>query len=288
MTTRDTLKVGCVQLCSTGDPIRNAADASALVREAVAKGAELVILPEVSNLCQKDKEKAFATSVPEEEDPFLSAMRGLAQETGVWIHIGSAVVTPDDGDGRLANRGYLIDPTGAIKARYDKIHMFDVDLANGDSYRESKSYRPGEEAVLADTPWGGYGMTICYDVRFPHLYRTLAQAGARIIAVPAAFTKPTGEAHWHVLLRARAIENGAFVISAAQGGKHEDGRETYGHSIVISPWGEVLAEAGEGPGVIVADLDLGRVERVRGQVPSLRNGREFRKPAPIADRAAAE
>ncbi|HYD99546.1 MAG TPA: carbon-nitrogen hydrolase family protein, partial [Alphaproteobacteria bacterium] len=183
-------------------------------------------------------------------------------------------------DGRVANRLFVIDPQGEIRARYDKIHMFDVDLAGGESYRESATFRPGEQAVLAQTPWGGLGMTVCYDLRFPHLYRALAQAGARLLAVPAAFTVPTGRAHWHVLLRARAIETGCFVIAPAQTGTHDAGRQTYGHSLIVDPWGEVLADGGGEPGFVTADLDLGRIDEARGMVPALRHDRPFAPPSP--------
>jgi len=211
----------------------------------------------------------------------------LAQELGIWIHAGSLVIRLADDD-RFANRGFLIDPTGLIQAQYDKIHMFDVDLANGESYRESNGFRPGTHATLAQTPWGGYGMAVCYDLRFPHLFRDLAKAGARILAVPAAFTRTTGQAHWHTLLRARAIENGCFVVAPAQCGDHEDGRKTYGHALIIDPWGEVLADGGEAPGVVTATLNLNRVSEVRGMVPSLNNDLPYDKPQEVALNAAAE
>lgn len=283
----DTLKVGLVQVTSTVSIERNVALTAPMIREAAEKGAEMIVLPEVVNLVQKNRAESTKEAVTQDADPALAAYRELAKELGVWIHVGSLVVKLE-GEERMANRGVMIDPTGGIRALYDKIHMFDVDLEGGESYRESKLFKPGEKAVLVDTPWGGYGMAICYDMRFPYLFRDLAHAGARILAVPAAFTRPTGRAHWHALLRARAIENSCFVIAAAQTGEHEDGRETYGHSIAIDPWGEVIADAGEAPGVIVVDLDLGKVDTVRGMVPSLRNDRPYAKPTPIDMTEAAE
>ncbi len=276
----DTLRVACVQI--TGKPRieDNIALMDPMIRDAAAKGAELVCLPEICNLVQKNREEQRKAIRTEAEDPALAAFRGLARELGIWIHAGSLAIKPDDGD-RLANRGFLIAPDGAIRATYDKIHMFDVDLKNAESYRESFSYRPGDRAVLAQTPWGGYGMGVCYDVRFPALFRDLAGAGAKILTMPACFTQPTGKAHWHVLLRARAIENGCFVIAAAQCGAHEDGRKTYGHSLIVDPWGEVLADAGPDEGIVLADLDLSRVDEVRGMVPSLKNGRDYAPPVPL-------
>lgn len=271
------LKVGLVQFTATASIERNIALTEALIREAAAAGAQLVNLPEVSNLMQRRRSLANEVVSLEEHDSALLAWRDLAAELDVWLHVGSMVVRLVD-DERFANRGILIDADGAIRARYDKIHMFDVDLDGGESYRESSGFRPGERAVLVDTPWGGYGMTICYDLRFPHLYRMLAGAGARILAVPAAFTRQTGEAHWHTLLRARAIETGCFVLAAAQTSDHEDGRKTYGHSLIVSPWGEILADGGEAPGVVLADLDLEQVESARGKVPSLSHDRPITAP----------
>src|SRR5262249_48833484 len=218
------------------------------IREAKAGGARYVQTPEMTNIIEMKRDNLFAEIAPEEQDPSLAAFRDLARDLGLWLHIGSLAikVSPE----KAGNRSFLIDPHGAIAARYDKIHMFDVDLANGESYRESRSYRAGEMAVAADLPWGRLGLTICYDLRFPALHRALAEAGAIFLASPAAFTKQTGEAHWHTLLRARAIENGAFVFAAAQSGQHEDGRSTFGHSLVIDPWGRVLAEGGTEPQVL--------------------------------------
>lgn len=283
----NTLKVGLVQMCSTVSVERNIQISSDLIRQAAAQGAELIALPEVVNLMQMDKSESRKVARFEAEDPSVAAYRALAKELGVWLHAGSLMIRLEEEE-RFANRAFLIDPQGNVHARYDKIHMFDVDLANGESYRESNGFRPGDHATLTDTPWGGYGMAVCYDVRFAHLFRDLAKAGARILAVPAAFTRTTGKAHWHTLLRARAIENGCFVIAPAQCGDHEDGRQTFGHSLIIDPWGEVLADGGEDPGVILAELDLDRVDQVRAMVPSLNNDRPYDKPASLSMDAAAE
>lgn len=271
---QETLTVGLVQTTSSVSVDRNIADSSAMIREAAGQGAQLVGLPEVVNLMQRNRTESRKVAALESDDPSLAAYRALAQELGIWIHVGSLVIRLADED-RFANRGFLIDPTGAIKGRYDKIHMFDVDLANGESYRESSGFRPGGQAVVVDTPWGGYGMAVCYDLRFPHLFRSLAKAGAGILSVPAAFTRTTGKAHWHTLIRARAIENGCFVIAPAQCGDHEDGRETFGHSLVVDPWGEVLADGGEDTGVTIATLDLSRIAATRSMVPSLNNDLPF-------------
>lgn len=271
------LKVGLIQFTATTSIERNIALTEALIREAAAAGAGLVAMPEVSNLMQRRRSLAEEVVSLEEHDSALLAWRDLAAELHVWLHVGSMVVRLPD-DERFANRGILIDADGAIRARYDKIHMFDVDLDGGESYRESSGFRPGDRAVLVDTPFGGYGMTICYDLRFPHLYRMLAQAGARMLSVPSAFTRQTGEAHWHTLLRARAIETGCFVIAPAQTGDHEDGRKTFGHSLVVAPWGEILADGGEAPGVVLADLDLEQVDIARGKVPSLSHDRPISAP----------
>ncbi|MCR4281837.1 MAG: carbon-nitrogen hydrolase family protein, partial [Bauldia sp.] len=232
--------------------------------------------------------RLLAAISPEESDPSLARFRALAAELGIHLHIGSmAIKLPAQGKGgndAVANRSFLIGPDGEIMATYDKIHMFDVDLAGGESYRESRLYRAGEAAVIADLPWTRLGLTVCYDVRFPQLHRALARAGATVIAIPAAFTKTTGEAHWHVLVRARAIETGSFAAAAAQGGRHEDGRETYGHSLIVDPWGKVLAEAGIEPGIIVADIDPQVSATVRGHIPALANERAFAPPQPQAPR----
>jgi predicted amidohydrolase len=230
---------------------------------------------------EANRERLFATIVPEEQDPTLATFRELARALGLYLHIGSLAVkaSPD----KAANRSFLIDPRGEIVARYDKIHMFDVNLKGGESYRESNNFRPGDLAVVTDLPWGRLGLTICYDLRFPALYRALAEAGAAFLTVPSAFTRQTGEAHWHVLLRARAIETGCFVFAAAQGGKHENGRETYGHSLVIDPWGRILAEGDTEPGVIFADIDPAQVAAARARIPSLDHGRRFEMVEPMTE-----
>ncbi len=265
------LRLACVQLRSGVEVAPNIEATSALVREAAGLGASFIATPEMTNLLDIRPSMARPKIVAEADDQTLAALRALAAELGIWLLIGSLAVTLE-GDDRFANRSFLIAPDGAVLARYDKIHMFDVDVEDGQSYRESRSYRPGERAVLAETAFGKLGLTICYDVRFPHLYRKLAQAGAGILTIPAAFTRVTGQAHWHTLVRARAIETGSFVIAPAQGGRHEDGRETFGHSLIVSPWGEVLAEkADDEPGVIVADIDLDAVAKARARITSLGN-----------------
>jgi predicted amidohydrolase len=237
----------------------------------------------MTNIMEVSREKLFATIVPEENDASLATFRELARKLSIHLHIGSLAVkaTVD----KAANRGFLIDPRGEIVARYDKIHMFDVDLANGESYRESRSYRPGELAVVHDLPWGRLGLTVCYDLRFPALYRALAEAGASFLAIPSAFTQQTGEAHWHVLMRARAIENGCYVFAAAQAGKHENGRETFGHSLVVDPWGRIVAEGGTEPGVVMAEIDPAAIASARARVPSLQHGRRFEVIEPLAEPA---
>jgi predicted amidohydrolase len=241
-------------------------------------------MPEMTNIVANKRDLMLAATAPEESDASLAAFRELARVLHIHLHIGSLAikVSPE----RAANRSFVIDPKGEIIARYDKIHMFDVDLAGGESYRESRSYQPGESAVVTDLPWGRLGLTICYDLRFPLLHRALADAGASFIAIPAAFTRQTGEAHWNVLMRARAIENTAFVFAAAQGGRHEDGRETFGHSLIVDPWGRILAEGGTEPGVVLASIDPAEVAAVRAKIPSLQHGRRFelvepKEPAPL-------
>ena len=283
-------RAAAVQMRTGIDTAKNVAAAEALIREAAAAGAEYVLTPEMTTILDRDRERLLAAISPEESDPSLARFRALARELGIHLHIGSMAIKlgPDPGSSPgqagVANRAFLIDSTGAILARYDKIHMFDVDLAGGESYRESRLYRPGNAAAVADLPWARLGLTVCYDVRFPHLYRALAKAGASVIAIPAAFTRTTGEAHWHVLMRARAIETGSFVIAAAQAGTHEDGRETYGHSMIVDPWGKILAEAAREPGIIVADIDPAESALVRGRLPSLANDRPFTAPVMPAPR----
>lgn len=269
-----------IQMRSARAVAANLDAATKLIREAKAGGADYVQTPEMTNIMEAKREALFAAIAPEEHDTTLASFRALARELKIHLHIGSMAVkaSPE----RAANRSFLIDPDGEIVARYDKIHMFDVDLGNGESYRESNSYQPGERAALADLPGGRLGLTICYDLRFPALFRALAEGGASFLAVPSAFTKPTGEAHWHTLLRARAIENTCFVLAAAQGGKHENGRETFGHSLVVDPWGEILAEGGTEPGVIFATIDPAKVAEARGRVPSLQHGRRFALADPDA------
>lgn len=270
-------RASLVQMCSGRDPDRNFAAAGELIREAAAEGADYVLTPEVTNVMEVEREALFAAAEPEDENRALASFKALAADLSIWLHIGSLAIRKSAD--KLANRSFLIDPSGAIAARYDKIHMFDVSLANGEVYSESANYSAGSNAIVAATPWGGLGLTICYDLRFPYLFRALALAGARMIAVPAAFTRPTGEAHWHVLLRARAIETQCYIFAAAQTGTHEHGRKTYGHSLIVSPWGEVLADGGDSPGVITADIDMAKLEEVRARVPSLRANAEFQLSA---------
>lgn len=265
---RTVFKAACVQMRSGIDRGRNVEEAVRLITEAAQKGAHFIVTPEMTNVVDRDAAR-LAASLPEgEEIDEVRAFSALAEDNGLWLLIGSMAI--NRGDGRLANRSFLFGPDGAIVARYDKIHMFDVDLDDGESWRESRIYKPGEAAVVVDTPLAMIGLSICYDVRFPHLYRALARKGAEVLCVPAAFTRQTGRAHWKTLLAARAIECGAFVVAAAQGGAHEDGRETFGHSLILSPWGDVLAEAkGDEPGVVLAEIDPLRVKKARTQIPSL-------------------
>lgn len=281
------VKAACIQMTSGVEIAGNIERAGELIRQAHAAGAQIVGLPEVANLCQKRRKSALAAAQDEASEPALAAWRALADELGIWLLTGSLVIKV--GPEKLVNRSHMIAPDGRIVARYDKLHMFDVDLAGGESYRESSLFEAGDRAVIADTPWGGAGMTICYDMRFPQLYRALAKAGADMIWVPAAFTRTTGRAHWHVLLRARAIETGAFVLAPAQCGDHEDGRSTYGHALIVSPWGEVLADGGEEPGFVMAELALEQVGQVRQMIPSLQHDRDFDVPStPESLRASGE
>lgn len=274
------IRVGLVQARSPATPAAALDHLAPLVREAAAAGARFVLTPEASNMMQRRRDARDAHLTDEAKDPVVTGLAALAAELGIWLLIGSAMVrTGRDDDDRAANRSLLIDPSGQTVARYDKLHVFDVDLPGGESYRESASVRPGEAAVVADTPFGRLGLSICYDLRFPQLFRTLARAGADIITVPAAFTVPTGRAHWETLLRARAIETGAFVLAPAQGGAHEDGRATWGHSLVIDPWGEVVARRDDdATGVLMADLDMSAVGRARAAIPSLSHDRDFQPP----------
>jgi len=276
-----TFKVGLVQMRSGLHPQANLTAALAAIDQAARAGAAYVLTPEMTNIMEIKRERLFAAIAEEERDPALAALREAARRLSIFVHVGSLAIKLSAD--KAANRSFLIDRSGDIVARYDKIHMFDVDLANGESYRESRNYRPGEIAVTADLPWGKLGVTVCYDLRFPALYRALAEAGASFFSIPSAFTKQTGEAHWHVLNRARAIENGCFVFAAAQGGRHESGRETFGHSLVVDPWGRILAEGGAEPGVIVADIDPAQVVAARAKIPSLHHGRRFELIEPLAE-----
>lgn len=276
-----TFRAGLIQMRSGREPAANLDAAVKLVGEAKKAGADYVQTPEMTNIMEVSREKLFNTIAAEETDISLAALRDLARKLSLYIHVGSLAikVSPD----KAANRAFLIDPKGEIVARYDKIHMFDVDLANGESYRESRNYRAGELAVVTDLPWARFGISVCYDLRFPSLYRALAEAGSSVLTIPSAFTRQTGEAHWHVLMRARAIENGCFVLAAAQGGTHENGRETFGHSLAVDPWGRVIAEGGTEPGVIMAEIDPAAVAAARARIPSLQHGRRFEIVKPMAE-----
>ncbi len=273
MSTSRIFTAACVQLASDIEPEVNLRAAAEAIRRARDAGADFVLTPETTDMMEMKRRDAFAKAKGEDEHLGLAQLRDLAGELGCWLLIGSLVIRL--GDERLANRSFLIDPAGQVAARYDKIHMFDVAVPDGQSYRESKAYRPGGAAVHADLPWGRLGLTVCYDLRFPQLYRALAQAGADFLTVPSAFTRLTGRAHWHVLLRARAIETGCFVLAPAQCGETSQGRQTYGHSLIVAPWGEVLAEAGEDPGVILAEIDPARVAEARRMIPALGHDRVF-------------
>jgi deaminated glutathione amidase len=261
------MKIAVFQMTSTVNPEENARKLLAAIGDSARSGARFVFAPEMSLLLDRNRERAKPLIVEEQRNPLINQIRDAARANAIWVHLGSLPVLHEDSSGRFANRSLVIDAMGDIVARYDKIHLFDVDLATGESWRESSAYRAGDVPVLADTPLGPMGLTICYDMRFPDLNSQLAQAGARVFAVPSAFTVPTGKAHWHVLLRARAIETASFVIAAAQSGRHADGRETYGHSLVVDPWGEVLLDMGEGEGLGFAEIDLARVDEVRAQIP---------------------
>jgi len=267
------MRIALFQMTAGVDPEANARALVHAAEEARAGGADMLFTPEMSGCVDQNRERSARVIVPEEQDPVLSAMQDAARRTGLWVHLGSLALS-DPQSGKRLNRGFLIDDRGAIRARYDKMHLFDVDLPSGETWRESNSYVAGDQAVAAQTPWGRLGLAICYDLRFPDLFRALSNAGADIISVPAAFTVPTGEAHWHVLLRARAIESAAFVVATAQTGQHEDGRATFGHSLVIDPWGTVLLDAGRAPGLYFVDLPLARLDDVRARIPVLRH----RKP----------
>lgn len=267
------MKIAVLQMTAGIDPADNARTLVQAVRDAKAGGAEMLFTPEMSNLIDRNRARAADTIRSEGEDPVLAEVRTAAAEHGLWVHLGSLAVRGDAPDAKWRNRAFVIAPDGSIAARYDKIHLFDVDLASGESWRESAVYEGGEQAVAVRLPEAVLGLSICYDIRFSAVFAALSRAGADIIAVPAAFTVPTGQAHWHVLLRARAIENACFVVAAAQTGDHADGRSTYGHSLVIDPWGEILLDMGEAPGLAFAELDLARIADVRSRVPVIANRR---------------
>ena len=263
------MKIALYQARTGIDPAQNAERLVAAIREAKAGGAAMLFTPEMSGLLDRDRERGRPKLRSEADDIVLAAVRDAARDAGLWVHLGSLALRDERPDGRLVNRGFVIDDNGEVRARYDKIHLFDVDLPTGESWRESAAYGGGEGPVAADTPLGRLGLSICYDIRFPDLYRALTNAGATILSIPAAFTVPTGEAHWHTLLHARAIEAGVFVVAAAQAGRHEDGRETYGHSLVVGPWGDVLLDMGSETGLGYAEIDLDQVEAVRARVPAV-------------------
>ena len=283
----------CIQHTAGPDPAANLRVVADLIRRARDAGGEFIMTAEASNLIASGRERRERAR-READDPFLAHMRELARELGIWLLLGSLVIDPAGEPGadlkeeRLANRSFLLDVTGTVVARYDTIHMFDIDLPGGESYRESNAYRPGGETAVAETPWGRLGLSVCYDVRFPYLYRALSHAGAGFLSVPSVFTVPTGRAHWHVLLRARAIENGAFVFAPAQCGEHPGGRKSYGHSLIVNPWGEVLADGGEEAGFVTARIDPEKIADARRSVPSLTHDRPFTPPVPAPRPIAAE
>ena len=282
-----TFTAACIQNEAIADMAASVAAATELVRAARADGAELICLPEYFACYKAAETEVVLGPHAEPAHPGLAHFQALAEELGAWLLLGSMAITA--GPGKIFNRSYLVNPGGAIAARYDKVHLFDVDLADGESYRESALIEPGAQAVLAATPWATLGLTVCYDLRFPQLYRSLAQAGAEVLTVPAAFTKTSGQAHWHVLLRARAIETGCFVFAPAQCGETSQGRQTYGHSLIVAPWGEVLGDGGEAPGIVTAEVDPGKVAEARDMVPALAHDRGFTPPPPPApDEAAAQ
>ncbi|KKW91300.1 MULTISPECIES: carbon-nitrogen hydrolase family protein [Sphingobium] len=269
------MRAAIFQMTSGVDPAANAAAIAEMAARAKGEGADMLFTPEMAGYLDRDRQRAAATLRSEADDPVLAAVREAAAKQGLWVHLGSLPLKDERIDGRWANRSFMIDDSGEIRARYDKIHLFDVDLATGESWRESSVYGPGERVVAVDTPWARMGLSVCYDMRFPDLYRALTNAGATVLLMPAAFTVPTGRAHWHILLRARAIEAGCFVIAAAQTGHHADGRDTYGHSLIVDPWGDIVLDMGETAGLALAQIDLSRIEEVRGRVPALANRRSL-------------
>jgi predicted amidohydrolase len=282
-----TFRVACVQNCAERDMAPSIEAVASLIRAAAKEGAELIQLPEMVTMIEPQNPLVLEKAVPEAVDPGLAAFRALAKETGAWILVGSLLLKEPGAD-RVVNRSFLLDGSGAIVARYDKLHLFDVDLVSGEQYRESATVKPGDRAVLAPTPWGLVGLSICYDLRFAALYRALAQAGASYLSIPAAFTYTTGKAHWHVLVRARAIETGSWVFAATQSGTHAEGRRTFGHSLIVNPWGEVVADAGEEVGYVVAEIDPAKAAEARAMIPALKHDRKFAGPErPSLGRAAA-
>jgi len=267
------MRAAIFQMTSGVDPAANGTAIVTMIARAKAEGADMLFTPEMAGYLDRDRARATVTLRCEAEDAVLAQVREAAAKHGLWVHLGSLPLKDERSDGRWANRSFMIDADGAIRARYDKIHLFDVDLATGESWRESSVYGPGEQVVAVDTPWARMGLSVCYDMRFPDLYRALTNAAATVLLMPAAFTVPTGQAHWHILLRARAIEAGCFVIAAAQTGRHEDGRETFGHSLIVDPWGEIVLDIGTEAGLALAEIDLSRVEEVRGRVPAIANRR---------------
>ncbi|MEX0692965.1 MAG: carbon-nitrogen hydrolase family protein [Rhodospirillales bacterium] len=270
-----TFKAALVQTSAGPDPALNAERNAEYLEQASADGADFVMFPEVCNMIEPDRPACRAKARKAAQDETLNQLREGAARLGVWVLVGSIVAQAEETPGKLANRSFMIDDTGAIVGRYDKIHLFDVDVCKGDVYRESDTYRPGKSLSLVETPWGLFGMTVCYDMRFPHMYRDLAKAGAVMLSAPSAFTQPTGEAHWHVLLRARAIECGAFVFAPAQTGEHAGGRKTYGHSLAVDPWGDVLADGGVEPGISYVEIDTGKSAEARQRIPALGHDRTY-------------
>lgn len=267
------MRAALLQSCTGIDPAMSARVVAAAIAEAASAGAVMMFTPEMSGVLDRDRNRAARNLRPEGEDVVLASVRNAAAKAGMWVHLGSLALAGERTDGRLVNRAFVIDGSGAIRARYDKIHLYDVDLPTGESWRESAAYAPGEQVVAVDTPWGRLGLSICYDLRFPDLYRALSNAGASMLAIPAAFTVPTGQAHWHVLMRARAIEAGCWVIAAAQSGTHDDGRATYGHSLVVDPWGEIALDMGDTIGIGYAEIDTARNDEVRGRIPVIAHRR---------------
>jgi predicted amidohydrolase len=280
-------RVACVQNCAERDMAPSIAALEPLIRGAAKDGAQLIVLPEMATMIEPQNAKVLEKAVAEAADPGLKRFRELARETGSWILVGSLLVKAD-GENRVVNRSYMLSSAGEIAAQYDKLHLFDADLPSGEVYRESATVKAGNRAVLAPSPWGPIGLSVCYDLRFAYLYRALAQAGTGYLAIPAAFTYATGKAHWHVLVRARAIETGSYVFAANQGGTHAEGRRTWGHSLIVDPWGEVLADGGENVGWITADVDPARVQEARQMIPALRHDRSFGKPQRAGAERAAE